>query len=188
MNDEAAILATLNAWADEPHDPIAVRMVRKVLFAVTASLQLAAMRPELTRQQGRQIQSLITDLQRLMPEEIAEISRLCDRMDLRPHQESEEAGLICAAGLLAMGFRCDESHGHPIYIREAVDAPEEWHTSLHLVPPGDGVYIAEIHNWQVVDGERLCDARQAVAVPRLIRSYDDLRRLCAVISDDWRDR
>lgn len=91
---------------------------------------------------------------------------------------------ITAEGLLLLGFRRDDSHGHPVYCREVPDDVEGCHTELRLIPEADG-FTAEIHNWQTEDGERACDVNQRVALPRKLTQYVDLRRLCGAISDRW---
>lgn len=95
------------------------------------------------------------------------------------------AAEITAEGLLLMGFRCDQSAGHPIYIRDTIEDVEGCHTALHLLPWRDELWQAELHNWQTFDGVRECDIDQCVAITRLLRTYSDVRRLCAVISDQW---
>lgn len=95
---------------------------------------------------------------------------------------------ITAEGLLMMGFRRDESHGHVIYLHEAIDDVEGCHTALHLIADQGGGFAAEIHNWQTEHGERMCDVNQRVALPRVLKTYNDVRRLCASISERWMTR
>lgn len=95
------------------------------------------------------------------------------------------SGTISAEGLTVMGFRVDCSHGHPIWIRDALDDIEGCHTALHLLPAPQG-WNAEIHNWQTGDdGQRECDVDQIAGIPRTLRTYADVRRLCASISERW---
>lgn len=94
--------------------------------------------------------------------------------------------LITGEGLQSMGFRLDESFGHPVFILEAREETPGCHTSLHLLPHSRDGWIAEIHNWQTnASGERECGPDQRVSLPRLLMTYVDVRRLCAVISTDW---
>lgn len=95
------------------------------------------------------------------------------------------SGTISAEGLTVMGFRRDDTAGHPIWIREALDDIQGCHTALHLLP-GQSGWHAEIHNWQTdEDGQRECDVNQIAGIPRTLRTYADLRRLCAAISEHW---
>lgn len=92
---------------------------------------------------------------------------------------------ITAEGLQVMGFSRDESHGHAIYVREAIDDVDGCHTALHLIADDGGGFAAEIHNWQTEQGERVCHVNQRVAIPRVLKTYNDVRRLCAAISERW---
>lgn len=96
---------------------------------------------------------------------------------------------ISGHGLLLMGFRCDETAGHPIFVREArCDVPGV-HIALRLLPgPAcyqKGCYSVEIANWHDDDDE---DERpQLCGLERPVRTYEDVRRVMRVVADAWLD-
>lgn len=95
------------------------------------------------------------------------------------------AAEITGEGLIAMGFRLDESALVQQFVREAVEDTEGCHASLHLFLFRADTWRAELRNWQTHDGVRECDIDQCTAIPRLLRTYGDVRRLCDVISEQW---